>query len=95
MSAQSIRFDDPHDPAVIVRSLPEWARPVFLGEFEAAALAASDAAGRAALEAFLHQWAARAVAYARPGFRAEQEAAARPVADGVALETLIAARRAS
>jgi hypothetical protein len=95
MSAQPIDYRDPRDPAVILETLPERARGVFLEEYQAtAARAARDVNGYRALQELLHNWAGRAVAYSCPGFFEDRQAAAQPSADDVSLAELDAERRA-
>jgi hypothetical protein len=96
MSAQPIDYHHSDDLVVtILRTLTEPARPLFLREFELAALEADDAAGRQALADLLHNWMGRAVAMSRPGFAAARAAAARPADSDVPLAVLDAELRAS
>ncbi|HEY7262277.1 MAG TPA: DUF6247 family protein [Trebonia sp.] len=74
MSAQPI--EDPSDPVVILRGLPERERAEFLRQYHAAVDAAHDPAGYEQLRRLLHGWSLAVVATNQPGYY-EQIAAAR------------------
>ena len=81
MTAQPM--EDPSDPLVILRNLPDDERAEFLRQYHRAVDAAHDPAGYEQLRRTLHVWSLAAVAVNRPGYR-EELAAAR---DGTATTT--------
>jgi hypothetical protein len=66
MSAQPI--ENPSDPVVILRSLPEPERDEFLRQYHAAVDAAHDPAGYERLRRLLHVWSLAVVATNQPGY---------------------------
>lgn len=81
--------EDPADPLVILRDLPEREREEFLRQYHQAVDAAHDPAGYQRLRRLLHVWSLTAVATGQPGYY-EELAAARagtattiPVTDAV------------
>jgi Family of unknown function (DUF6247) len=79
--------EDPTDPLVILRDLPEREHEEFLRQYHQAVDAAHDPAGYQRLRRLLHVWSLTAVAASQPGYY-EEFAAARagsattvPVAD--------------
>ena len=54
MSAESAEVEDPNDPAVILRDLPEQERAELLRQYHAAVDAAHDPAGYRQLRRLLH-----------------------------------------
>jgi hypothetical protein len=69
MSAQPIHEEDPLDPEVIYRDLPERERPLFAREYrEHVHAAAEHLSGYRDLKNFLHGWSLIVVATNRPGY---------------------------
>ena len=71
MSADSAEVEDPNDPAVILRGLPEQERAEFLRQYHAAVDAAHDPAGYRQLQRLLHAGRLTAIATSRPGYYEE------------------------
>ena len=69
MTAQST--EDPSDPLVIMRHLPEREREEFLRQYHAAVDAAHDPAGYEQLRRLLHVWRLTVVATNRSGYYEE------------------------
>ena len=69
MTAQPI--EDPRDPLVILRDLPERERAEFLRQYHAAVDAAHDPAGYEQLRRLLHAWSLTVVAVSQPGYYEE------------------------
>jgi hypothetical protein len=69
MTAQPI--EDPCDPLMILRNLPEQERDEFLRQYHAAIDAAYDPAGYEQLRRLLHIWNLTVVATNRPGYYEE------------------------
>jgi Family of unknown function (DUF6247) len=66
MTAQPIHEDDPHDPEVILRTLPDSEREEFLRQYHDAARAASnDLANYKQLRHVLSSWSVRAAVLAK------------------------------
>jgi len=84
MTAQPI--EDPSDPLVILRDLPEREHDEFLRQYHAAVDAAHDPAGYEQLRRFLHVWSLAVVATNQPGYYDELAA----VRDGTALTVPLA-----
>jgi hypothetical protein len=78
VSAQPL--EDPSDPVVILRDLPESERGEFLRQYGAAVDAARDPAGYEQLRRVLHVWRLTVIAVSQPGYDAELAA----VLDGTA-----------
>jgi Family of unknown function (DUF6247) len=81
--------EDPTDPLVILRDLPEREHEEFLRQYHRAVDAAHDPAGYQHLRRLLHVWSLTAIAAGQPGYY-EELAAARagsattvPVADAI------------
>jgi hypothetical protein len=66
VNAQPI--EDPSDPVVILRSLPEQERGEFLRQYHAAVDAAHDPAGYEQLRRLLRVWSLTVVATNQPGY---------------------------
>jgi hypothetical protein len=66
VSAQPI--EDPSDPVVILRSLPERERSEFLRQYHLAVDAAHDPAGYEQLRRLLHVWSLAVVATNQPDY---------------------------
>jgi hypothetical protein len=63
--------EDPTDPLVILRDLPERERDEFLRQYHQAVDAAHDPAGYQRLRRLLHVWSLTAVAASQPGYYEE------------------------
>jgi hypothetical protein len=83
MSAEPIRDEDPSDPEVIIRDLPERERAEFLRQYHEAVDAAHDPAGYRRLRQLLQTWRLTVIAASQPGYYEELEA----VRDGAARTT--------
>jgi hypothetical protein len=81
MAAQPL--EDPSDPLVILRELPDDERAEFLRQFHRAADAAHDPAGYEQLRRTLHVWSLATIAVNRDGYQEELAA----VRDGTAATT--------
>ena len=68
-------MEDPADPLVILRDLPEREREEFLRQYHQAVDAAHDPAGYRRLRRLLHVWSLTAVAAGQPGYYEELAAA--------------------
>jgi hypothetical protein len=73
MSAESAGVEDPNDPEVILRDLPEPERAEFLRQFHEAVNAAHDPAGYR-LRRLLHAWRLTVIAASRVDYYEELEA---------------------
>jgi Family of unknown function (DUF6247) len=67
--------EEPSDPLVILRNLPEHERGEFLGQYQQAVDAAHDPAGYQHLRRLLNVWSLTAVAASQPGYYEELAAA--------------------
>jgi Family of unknown function (DUF6247) len=56
MSAEPVHVEEPDDPVVILRDLPERERSQFLRQYHEAVDAAHDPAGYRQLQRLLHAW---------------------------------------
>jgi hypothetical protein len=74
MSAEPVHDEDPADPEVIHRDLPEQERAQFLRQYHEAVDAAHDPAGYRQLRRLLHAWRLTAIAASRAGYYEELEA---------------------
>jgi hypothetical protein len=83
MSAEPARDEDPSDPEVILRDLPERERSEFLRQYHEAVEAARDPAGYSRLQHLLHTWRLIVIATSQAGYYEELKA----VRDGVARTT--------
>lgn len=83
MSAEPVQAEDPNDPAVILRDLPEQERGEFLRQYHEAIDAAHDPAGYRRLQQLLHVWRLTVIATSRPAYYEELAA----VRDGSARTT--------
>ncbi len=68
MSAEPVLAEDPHDPAAILRDLPEQERGQFLSQYHEAIDAAHDPAGYRRLQKLLHAWRLAVIATSRAGY---------------------------
>lgn len=73
MSAEPI--EDPRDPRVILRDLPQRERDEFLRQYHAAVDAAHEPAGYEQLRRLLHVWSLTVAAASRQGYYDEIDAA--------------------
>ncbi len=71
MSAEHIFEEDPRDPQVILRDLPERERAEFLRQYREAVAAASEPAGYRRLQQVLHVWSLTVIASNQPGYYEE------------------------
>ncbi len=74
MSAEPVQVEDPNDPEVILRDLPEQGRAQFLRQYHEAVDAAHDPAGYRRLQRLLHAWRLTVIATSRAGYYEELEA---------------------
>jgi hypothetical protein len=74
MSAEPVQVEDPNDPDVILRDLPEQERGQFLRQYHEAVDAAHDPAGFRRLRQLLHAWGLTVIATSRVGYYEELEA---------------------
>jgi hypothetical protein len=68
-------MEEPADPLVILRDLPEQEREEFLRQYHRAVDAAHDPAGYQQLRRLLHVWTLTAIAAGQPGYYEELTAA--------------------
>lgn len=80
MSAEPVQVEDPDDPEVILRYLPEQERGEFLRQYHEAVDAAHDPAGYRRLRQLLHVWRLTVIATSRAGYYEELEAMRRGTA---------------
>jgi hypothetical protein len=73
MSAGPVQVEDPNDPEVILRDLPEQERGQFLRQYHQAVDAAHDPAGYRRLQQLLHAWRLTVIATSRAGYYEELE----------------------
>jgi hypothetical protein len=74
MSAEPVRAEDPNDPEVILRELPERERGQFLRQYHEAVEAAHEPSGYQQLQRVLHEWSLVVIATGQPGYYEELEA---------------------
>jgi Family of unknown function (DUF6247) len=74
MSAEPTQVEDPNDPEVILRDLPEQERAEFLRQYHEAVDSAHDPAGYGRLQRLLHAWRLTVIATSRVGYYEELEA---------------------
>jgi hypothetical protein len=74
MSAELAQDEDPNDPEVILRDLPERERAEFLRQYHEAVDAAHDPAGYRRLQRLLHAGRLTVIATSRAGYYEELEA---------------------
>jgi hypothetical protein len=67
-------LEDPNDPEVILRDLPEQERSEFLHQYHQAVDAAHDPSGYRRVRQFLHAWRLIVIATSRAGYYEELEA---------------------
>ena len=71
MPAEPVQVEDPNDPEVIVRDLPEQERAEFLRQYHEAADASRDPVGYRQLQRLLHAWRLTVIATSRAGYYEE------------------------
>jgi hypothetical protein len=74
MSAEPVQVEDPSDPEVILRDLPEQERDEFLRQYHEAVDGAHDLVGYRRLRRLLHAWRVTVIATSRAGYYEELEA---------------------
>ncbi len=74
MCAERVQVDDPNDPEVILRVLPERERALFLSQYHDAVDAAHEPAAYRQLLRLLHAWRLTAIATGQAGYYEELEA---------------------
>jgi hypothetical protein len=74
MSAEPVQPEDPNDPEIILRDLPEQERSQFLRQYHQAVDAAHDPSGYRRLQQLLHAWRLTVIATSRAGYYDELEA---------------------
>jgi uncharacterized protein DUF6247 len=89
MSAELVQADDPNDPEVILRDLPERERAQFLRQYHEAVDAAHDPAGYRQLQRLLHAWRLTVIATSRAGYYEDLEAVRNGTAHTVPAEEAI------
>lgn len=71
MSAEPVQVEDPNDPQIILRDLPEREHAEFLRQYHEAVDAAHDPAGYRQLQQLLHAWRLTVIATGQPGYYQE------------------------
>ncbi|HXS64474.1 MAG TPA: DUF6247 family protein [Streptosporangiaceae bacterium] len=89
MSAQPVYAEEPDDPEVILRELPEHERAQFLRQYHEAVDAAHDLAGYRRLRSLLHIWRLTVTATRQPGYYEELRAVRNGVARTVPADEAI------
>jgi hypothetical protein len=89
MSAELAQAEDPDDPEVILRDLPERERAPFPGQYHAAVDAAHDPAGHRQLQRLLHAWRLTVIATSRVGYYEDIDAVRNGTAQTVPAEEAI------
>ncbi|MGI8447232.1 MAG: DUF6247 family protein [Streptosporangiaceae bacterium] len=74
MPAEPVQVEDPNDPEVILRDLPEQERGEFLRQYQAAVDAAHEPAGYRQLQRLLRAWRLTVIAASRAGYYEELDA---------------------
>lgn len=89
MSAEPVHVEEPDDPEVILRDLPERERAQFLHQYHEAVDAAHDPAGYRQLRRLLHAWRLAVTATRQAGYYEELDAVRNGTAQTTAAETAI------
>jgi hypothetical protein len=89
MSAELVQAEDPNDPEVILRDLPERERAQFLRQYHQAVDAAHDPAGYRQLQRLLRVWRLTAIAASRAGYYEEIDAVLNGTAQTIPAEDVI------
>jgi Family of unknown function (DUF6247) len=71
MPAEPVEVEDPNEPEVIVRDLPEQERAEFLRQYHEAVDTAHDPVGYRQLQRLLHTWKLTVIATSRVGYYEE------------------------
>lgn len=71
MSAEPVQVEDPNDPQIILRDLPEREHAEFLRQYHEAVDGAHDPAGYRQLQQLLHAWRLTVIATSQPGYYQE------------------------
>jgi hypothetical protein len=74
MSVEPVQVEDPNDPEVILRDLPEQERAQFLRQYHDAVDAAHDPGGYRRLQRLLQAWRLTVIATSRVGYYDELDA---------------------
>jgi hypothetical protein len=74
MSAEPVHVEDPDDPEVILRDLPERERAHFLRQYHEAVDTAHEPSGYRQLRRLLHAWRLTVIATRQPGYYEELDA---------------------
>jgi hypothetical protein len=82
MTAEPIGDEDPSDPQVILRDLPETEHAEFLRQYHQAVDAAREPEGYQRLRFVLRAWSVRAKVVSRPGYYEQRDARRAAIADG-------------
>lgn len=93
MSAEPVQAEDPNDPEVILRDLPERERVQFLRQYHEAVDAAHDPAGYQRLQRLLRAWRLTVIAVGQPGYYEELEAVHNGTARATPADEAIDARQ--
>jgi hypothetical protein len=89
MSAELVQAEDPNDPEVILRDLPERERAQFLRQYHGAVDAAHDPADYRQLQRLLHAWRLTVIATSRAGYYEDIDAVRNGTAQAVPAEDAI------
>ncbi|MFC4531137.1 DUF6247 family protein [Sphaerisporangium dianthi] len=89
MSAQPVHQEDPHDPEVILRDLPQREREEFLRQYQAAVDAVREPSGYRELQRLLRHWTLVVVAADQPDYYEELEAVKNGTARTVPIEAAV------
>jgi Family of unknown function (DUF6247) len=86
---RAVEVEDPNDPEVILRVLPEPERAEFLRQYHDAVDGAHDPAGYRRLQRLLHVWRLTVIATSRPGYYEEARAVRSGTAQTIPAEKAI------
>jgi len=89
VSAEPAQHEDPNDPELILRDLPEQERAQFLRQYHEAVDAAHDPVGYQQLQLLLRAWRLTVIATRQPGCYEELEAMRRGTARSVPADEAI------
>lgn len=74
MSAEPVQAEEPNDPEIILKDLPEQERAQFLRQYHGAVDAAHDPAGYRRLQRLLRAWRLTVIATSKAGYCEEFQA---------------------